>query len=505
MLQKLQHRFILINMVLVGVVIVSVIFGICINTYRDAINDISTALTQSMKAYENGDMSRPNIGGGGSAHKNNNDKLGSVATVTVVCDDSGKVSSVYQKYGSINDENLTTAVNAALSADNNTGRVKSLNLAYYKASSGNDNVIVFADTYTVIMAAKAQNTSSVLMGGAALFILLLISILLSKIVLRPVEKAWVQQQQFVADASHELKTPLTVILANNDILMSPGHVNDTVTGQKQWIESTQAEANHMKKLVDNLLFLARSDAADAASQKIICSDVSWSDTIMDIYLQFEPVAFEKGVLIDADIERDTKVNGDPTQLKQLAHILIDNAIKYAGDGGRIFVKVASKGSVVDFSVNNTGEPIPKEDIGHIFERFYRADKARTQEGGYGLGLAIAKSIVEKHGGVITCRSTESEGTTFTATLPLASGASKSRFKRGQKVKAVKPQAGPGTVSSADSSAFSSSRIDSGPPEGVLDADYEIKEAPSEPSIIPPSMPPLSNSDTKTDTDEKGSL
>jgi signal transduction histidine kinase len=341
------------------------------------------------------------------------------------------------------------------------------------------------------------------MGGVALFILLLISVLLSKIVLRPVEKAWVQQQQFVADASHELKTPLTVILANNDILMSPGHVNDTVIDQKQWVESTQAEATHMKKLVDNLLFLARSDAADAASQKIICSDVSWSDTVMDIYLQFEPVAFENGVTIDADIERDTKVNGDPTQLRQLAHILIDNAIKYAGDNGRIFVKVASKGSVVDFSVNNTGAPIPKADIGHIFERFYRADKARKQEGGYGLGLAIAKSIVEKHGGIITCKSNETDGTTFTATLPLAAAASGSRiFKRGQKVKAVKPQSEPGTVSSADSSPFSSEHVDNGPPEGVLDADYVIKEeASSEPSLVPPEMPPLSSDDSEVNTNK----
>jgi Signal transduction histidine kinase len=504
MLKKLQHRIILINMLLVGVIIISVVAAICVNTYREAANNITSALSASYKYYQSDDDSTPYFGGGngigngtGNGHSQWDKDLGRVFTVTVVCSSAGTIKSTVTKFGTMDSTNLQTATALAFSSDLNSGRIKSLNLAYTRHTDGDKTVIVFADTYTTLSAAKAQISSSAFMGGAALVILLLISILLSKVVCRPVEKAWTQQQQFVADASHELKTPLTVILANNDILLSKGHVDKTVTDQKQWVESTQMEAVHMKKLVDNLLFLARSDAAEAASQKIIFSEVVLSDVVMDSYLQFEPVAFEKGVMIDADIEPAVKVNGDPTQLKQLAHILIDNAIKYAGESGHIDIAVHKNGSAVNFSVTNTGPAIPKEDIKHIFERFYRADKARTQGSGYGLGLAIARSIVENHQGIISCVSNEADGTTFTASMPEASSAASGKFKRQPKIKPSKTI--PGAVSTADSASFRSDRATDGPPDGVIDADYEISSPDSADSAdavsglkLSPGQAPLDN-------------
>ncbi|MCI2061298.1 MAG: HAMP domain-containing histidine kinase [Eubacteriaceae bacterium] len=499
MLKKLQHRIILINMLLVGVIIISVVAAICVNTYREAASNITSALSASYKYYKNDDDSTPNFGGGSGVgngtgngtHSQWDKDLGRVFTVTVVCDTAGSIKSTVTKFGTMDTANLQTATALAFSSDSSSGRIKSLNLAYAKHIDEDKVVIVFADTYTTLSAAQTQITSSALMGGAALIILLMISILLSKVVCRPVEKAWTQQQQFVADASHELKTPLTVILANNDILLSKGHVDKTVTDQKQWVESTKTEAVHMKKLVDNLLFLARSDAAEAASQKIVFSEVVLSDVVMDSYLQFEPVAFEKGVLIDADIEPAVKVNGDPTQLKQLAHILIDNAIKYAGDNGRIFITVSKNGSAANFSVNNTGPAIPREDIKHIFERFYRADKARTQGSGYGLGLAIARSIVENHQGIISCVSTEADGTTFTASMPEAAAAASGKFKRQPKIKPSKNA--PGAVSTADSASFRSDRSSDEPPAGVIDADYEVVDDGKDTGLkLSPGQAPLEN-------------
>ncbi|MGI6203699.1 MAG: sensor histidine kinase [Anaerovoracaceae bacterium] len=420
MLKKLQNRVVLLNMVLVGVVIISVIAAICLNTYSRANSMISNALTDAFKYYTSGEKYAPDISGGSEGEDgSDNSSLRRVSTFITVYDSNGNLKKTVATFGTMQKSAYKKAAKIVNDSGKSKGTIKSMNIAFYKAKDGSDTVIVYADTYTQLTYAKQQIILSLWFGLLALLVLFVISVCLSKVVVRPVEKAWDQQHQFVADASHELKTPLTVILANNDILLSKDHLDKTVREEKQWVDSTQAEAVHMKKLVDNLLFLARSDAETDTAKKIVFSDVVLSDTVTDTYLQFDPVAFEKGVELRADIDPDVTVSGDPTQLKQLSHILIDNAIKYAGIAGIASVSVKSEGQDALFTVNNTGAPIPKEDIKHIFERFYRADKARTQGGGYGLGLAIAKSIVEAHHGVIKCESDAEHGTTFTVKIPLA--------------------------------------------------------------------------------------
>ena len=244
-----------------------------------------------------------------------------------------------------------------------------------------------------------------------MLIFLLISIWLSGYAMRPVAKAWAQQQQFVADASHELKTPLTAILATNNILLSNPDL--TIREQEKWIENSQAEANHMKDLIANMLFLAKSEDEQV---QLVLSEISLSDIVTDTTLQFEPVAFENGTLIDSSIEEAITIQGDLTQMRQLVHILIDNACKYAGESGYVKVCLRREGGTIKLEVCNSGKPIPAEDLPHIFERFYRSDKARTQQnqsGGYGLGLAIAKSIADRHKAQISAASSEEGGTTFT--------------------------------------------------------------------------------------------
>ena len=242
---------------------------------------------------------------------------------------------------------------------------------------------------------------------AAMAVIFLISLWLSGLAVKPVKRAWEQQKQFVADASHELKTPLTVILANNNIMMS--HKESTVADEHQWLESTEEEANHMKKLIDNMLFLAKSDAGET---KVQLSEVNFSEITEGCALNFEPVAFEKEIMIDTDIMSDVTLDGDATQLNQLAHILVDNAVKYADRGTNVTIRLQKHGDSVEFSVNNIGTPISKEDAEHIFDRFYRAEKSRTTKG-YGLGLSIAQRITESMNGKISVESNKENGTTFT--------------------------------------------------------------------------------------------
>ncbi len=229
------------------------------------------------------------------------------------------------------------------------------------------------------------------------------------------EEAWAQQRRFIADASHELKTPLTVILANLGVLLA--HPDEPIRTHRQWVDNSREEAVRMKGLVEDLLFLARSDSGQApmVTERLNLSDLLWGSL-----LSFEPVAFEEGTELNSSIDEDIFIMGAANQLQQLFAILLDNAIKYAGEHGKVWVILMQKENHISFSVRNTGEPIPQEYLPHIFDRFYRIDAARTRErGGYGLGLSIAQCIAEGHGGHIAAESRQELGTRFQVTLPPA--------------------------------------------------------------------------------------
>lgn len=327
-------------------------------------------------------------------------------TRTEVIDSTGNVS--------VTDEALEQAVDLALDAGTDEGILRSLNLCYCMETAQNGQVLIaFADLSWEQQSMVGLVVSSLLVGAGALGVFFLISLFLSSLALRPVERAWEQQRQFVADASHELKTPLTVILANTGIVLS--HPEDTVAQQHKWITFIEEEATRMRGLVEDLLFLAKSDAA---RQPLHPMTFSMSELVTGCLLPFESVAFEAGVDLHSAITPGLTLTGDEGQLRRLVMILLDNAVKYAGEGGRVTLTLDRAQDRVRLSVHNTGAPIPPEHLPHLFERFYRVDGARNRsEGGYGLGLAIARSITLTHGGKLWAESTPEAGTTFTALLP----------------------------------------------------------------------------------------
>ncbi|MCI6615856.1 HAMP domain-containing sensor histidine kinase [Ruminococcus sp.] len=164
----------------------------------------------------------------------------------------------------------------------------------------------------------------------------------------------------------------------------------------------------MKNLIDQMLFLAKSDAE---SSKTELTKVNVSEVIEAASLNFEPIAFEKGIMLDCEIEPDIIMDSNETMLNQLSHILIDNAIKYSVIDGIVKIKLLKQNNKLIFSVNNKSNVISKDEIAHIFDRFYRAEKSRTTKG-YGLGLSIAQNITNSIGGKISVESNEENGTTF---------------------------------------------------------------------------------------------
>ena len=255
---------------------------------------------------------------------------------------------------------------------------------------------------------------SLLVLGAALAGFFAVSLFLARWLVKPVEESWKNQRQFVADASHELKTPITVLLADADILLS--HPDDTIRERRQWVEHIRDEGLRMKGLVGDLLFLARGAAAGLERPQ---GKADLSGVCEGCVMSFEPVAFEAGLTLESSVAPGVSVTGSGEELRRLCAILLDNACKYGERGGTVTVTLAGGDRAV-LTVHNTGEPIPAQAQAHLFERFYRADAARNREqGGCGLGLAIAAAIVERHRGKITVRSAAGEGTAFTVVLPPA--------------------------------------------------------------------------------------
>ncbi len=417
MLNKLRNRFIFINMLLVGIILAALfIIVLAINVVSNY-NEINEAMEDALENEI--DIPDAFFIGDHPHEQPFDDRTRDVYVVSVTPVPGNEEGYVIFKsvnnHVTMAEDVLTTAIGRVLAANTYEGWLDDMSLMYRTAKHYDSVRIAFADSTGFVQSIKAGfiNLGSICVIVFVVFFF--ISNFLASMAFKPAEKAWEQQQHFLADASHELKTPLTVILANNNILLS--HDDTTIAEQRKWVESTQAEAEHMKKLVDELLFLAKSDAAknDIPRVPVDLSDLAWSNM-----LQFEPVAFERGVQFDGNIQNNLVTIGDRTQLNQLIHILLDNAIKYAGVGGQVdwslekyTIGKTKMQNYARLCVHNTGKPIPAEDLPHIYERFYRSDRARSAGSGYGLGLAIAKSICEVHDADILVESNAEKGTTFT--------------------------------------------------------------------------------------------
>lgn len=409
MIKKLRKKFIITNMSLVSVVLIVVFSVLCISSYKRINRENYNALKMAAEMPENNFNKKMELGGG----RHPDEPKSNTPVLCVLLDYDGKVKSTSGNNAEMSEDVLEKAVKQVLASDKESGTISSLGVIYFKVQTPQGLKIAFADSRTGWDAMENLILTSLLVVAGALTAFFFISMFLSVWALRPVEQAWNQQRQFVADASHELKTPLTVILANTDILLS--HRQSTIEEQVKWVEYIKEESSRMKKLVDDMLFLAKCDDSRI---KTVKTDFNISDMIQSCVLSFEPVAFEHNVALGSSIKPDISYCGDEGQLRQIADILLDNACKYAGKKGRVNLRLKNGPDGVVLSVNNTGTPIPQESLDHLFERFYRVDTSRSrQQGGHGLGLSIAKSIADNHHAKISVKSTEQDGTTFTVILP----------------------------------------------------------------------------------------
>lgn len=448
MLKQLRRKFVILNMAIVALVLATAFSTICALTYHQDLKSVHGLMTETLAraasakvlAYDDVNLLSPDFPNplddeapdGGSALSPTDElrppEIGGGDTtrmqltpiVTYAVDSRGVIVSLTAFSSAlIPDEYLNQAVSTALSSNGQFGSIEGLGLLFGKHVEGSIAYLSFADASSV----EGWHSLAAILGIVGIAVLagfFVISVFFARWALRPVEEAWNQQRQFIADASHELKTPLTVILANTAILR--GHKQESVASQSQWIESTQTEAKRMQELVNDMLELARLDGStESVAATNGMEEVDFSDLAEGEVLQFESVAFERGVSLSSSIEPNLRLLGKPEQLKRMTRTLIDNACKYAEEGGSTSVRLSRVGGAARLSVENSGAVIDAADLPHIFDRFYRADKSRTRDtGGFGLGLAIAREIAREHHGDITASSSEEAGTVFTVTLPLQS-------------------------------------------------------------------------------------
>ncbi len=400
MIRKLRLKFVAICMLLVTAILAAVLLSVYFAMQRN-IQDLSRQLLY--RVIQQDDPRRPEI-----AISLDRDRLVYLPYFTV----NVWGSAAYVTGGTYTDlentEELAAILNDCLSQNRQEGVVADYHLRYLRRSGGLYEKLAFVDMSMERAMLREMMGSYLLIGGIALLLLLAAAVLLSWWATRPVELAWRQQRQFLSDASHELKTPLTVILSNAEMLES----TPLEDRPARWADNIRSEARRMKQLVEEMLTLARADSMTAA----VLGDVSLSEAAEDCVLAFEPVAFEAEKALEYRLAEEVCVLGDGEKLRRLVSILLDNAIKYGAPGGAVTLALERRERQAVLTVSNPGE-IPAEHLPRLFERFYRADASRGEQSGFGLGLSIAGAIAREHKGALRA---ESGGgvTRFVFTMPL---------------------------------------------------------------------------------------
>lgn len=400
MLKKLRIKFVCINMTIVTAML-CVIFGLVIHFTGSALEAESLRMMQTI-----GDSTfQP-----GRFNSSNEEIRLPYFTVTI--SPYGELIATSGGYYDLSDEEqILSIAQAAYSQEDQSGILEEYDLRYLKNSGFFGVQIVFADISSERATVKNLVQTCVLIGALSFLLFLGISFWLAKWAVKPVDQAWQQQKQFVADASHELKTPLTVIMTNAELLQNPEYQSED---RERFTDSILTMAHQMRRLVESLLELAR---VDNGSVQTAFTELDLSALTADGILPFEPLYFEKGMLLSSQLQEGIRVKGSVQHLGQVLEILLDNAMKYSYPQSQVWVTLKQQGGHALLAVSNPGPAIAHEDLKNIFKRFYRVDKARARDGSYGLGLSIAETIVHEHKGRIWAESRDGVNT-FLVLLPV---------------------------------------------------------------------------------------
>lgn len=405
MFKELRNKFLILNLVIISVTMLMAFTAIYLMTYNNVNRDINGEL-RKISEFNRKPMETP---------KDLPHPPERSLSFTINTDNNGNVES-FNSIFEIEKDFYEKAKTLALNKNKENGRFKLEDnyWAFMIRPSFYGNKITFLD----ITSRQGILTNLIytffIVALAMLIVIFLISRFFANKSIKPIKEAFERQKQFIADASHELKTPLAVINTNVDVLLGSGE--DTIKNQSKWLYYIKSEVERMTNLTKDLLYLTNVDYSEVS---LIFSSFNLSEALENVILTMEGVIFESNILLDYHMDSNLIMMGNNEQIRQVIMILLDNALKYTEPKGKVEVVLRRNHNHSLLSIKNSGKGIAEEDINKIFDRFYRIDKSRSRNsGGYGLGLAIARAIVEQHGGSIYAKSVLNESTTFTVELPL---------------------------------------------------------------------------------------
>lgn len=322
---------------------------------------------------------------------------------SVAVGNDGRILATDVGEGRVYEEERLQGYAASILKSGKTRGVKG-NLLYYTAQKQGYRVVLFMDNTIVQEKMTLLMRNTLIFGSISMIALFFLSKWLAKKIVAPLEQSYHKQRQFISDAGHELKTPVSVVSANAELL-------ERELGENRWLANIRYENERMGSLVKQLLALAKTENVEIQKECL-----AFSRLVSGEVLPFETVAYEKRALLRSEIEDGIFVEGEGQKLRQLVAILVDNAIDHADGEREVLVRLKAEHGAAKLCVINDGREIPKEQRAHLFERFYRADEARSDDGHFGLGLAIAKAIVDAHKGKISVECAEGK-VIFQVTLP----------------------------------------------------------------------------------------
>lgn len=431
MFKKLRNRVLLLNMVITSTVVLAAFSIIYFMTYSNIHSEIERKLdtkseVQIMTAEEA--VAKESDQGGLNVFASNGSS-GDPLLFNIEVDTAGKILTVNSAMN-MEQKIYKQAAKVAWSNPNSTAvitlgdkqwryavvpvSIHTIGQSGEKTSSSEENrfSINFLDVTAYNKSLFDLMTTLSLVGVITIGAIFIISLYFANRTVKPLAEAWKKQKQFVADASHELKTPLSIINANYDALLA--NQEETIRSQMKWLDYMRIGTDRMAKLINDLLTLAKFEDTKLVTQTI---SFNLSDAVKVVLSSMEAAIMEKGIELSVSIEADITVKSDPEGVKQVVTILLDNAIKYTDTSGQIDIVLAQSKRQAVFSIHNSCKGIPEQELPKIFDRFYRADLSRTHESGsYGLGLSIAKALIDRMGGDIQVQSVEGELTTFTFRL-----------------------------------------------------------------------------------------
>lgn len=413
MIKQLQRRFIAISMLsllIVLLLVLTVVNGINIYNQVQRCDSVIDVLAENKGTFPSEEHSLPGLGKKKNANISEETPF-ETRYFVVMTDSSGEITSIDTGHvAAVTSDAAAAYAQEVFDGSRERGYEDDYRFRRVALDDGT-YLLIFVDAGNALSTARSFLLNSMLVAGVSMVILFVIVSVLSRRAVKPFIENVERQKRFITDAAHELRTPLSIILSDNDVI-------EMTTEKSEWTGSIRSQVHRMDGLINDLIFMSRMEEIQ---NKPGLAEVDLSRITEEKVAESHVRTEQRKVQLKTDLQAGVSCTGDEKNLSRVIEILLDNAVKYVNDGGEISLSLKNEGKKVRFTIENTCEELPKGNLRRLFDRFYRADEARTNQtgmqGGYGIGLSMADAIIRQHHGRIRAERVQQDRIRFTFELP----------------------------------------------------------------------------------------